>query len=292
MTEFLPPEALVAKNEEQTMGMRIAAWSHRDHIKPIMVRMFASAAQYAMNLRAPLIDDIEATGIKKFYYQYAKLTDGRSVKLQDLLEFPLYSAKLPVTQSGLPDDQQLSREYSITLRVGGQQLRFGTDDSLDLSMQNIGWSGDGSWEGKHAYERVLRKDAVPETVKIIEKVDTGFGSIDNLHDSHRSKDSYVTTVDEYYLKTSSWIPNLSYFGRPDVELPKITDISFNYYSENENSRGHIDKYGTMSDNKIAVARRLARLTQIASQFLDLGAYSAEEAESIKAIASASQQPAL
>ena len=274
------------------MDMRIAAWSHGDHVKPIMVRMFAAAAQYAMDLRVPLIDDIEATGIEKFYYQHASLTDGRSIKLQDLLEFPLYSAELPVAQSGLPDDQQLSREYSITLRVGGNQLMFGTDDSLDLWMENIGWSGDGSWEGKRAYDRVLQRDAVPETVKIIEKVETGFGPIDDLSSSHRDKNTYVSTVDEYYLKTNSWIPNLRHFGRPDIELPRITDISFNYYSENENSRGHIEKYGTMSDDKVAVARRLARLAQIASRFFDLGAYTDEEAESMRAIASASQQPAL
>lgn len=272
------------------MDMRIAAWSHGDHIKPIMVRMFAAAAQYAMNLRAPLIDDIEQAGIEKYYYQYATLADGRSIKLQDLLEFPLYRAELPVAQSGLPEDQQLSREYSVTLRVGGSQLLFGTDDSLDLWMQNIGWSGDGSWEGKRAYDRVLRKDAVPETVKFIEKVETGFGPIDDLGDGRRDKSTYTATLDEYYLKTNSWIPNLGHFGRPDVELPRITDISFQYISAD--GRGQIEKYGTMSDDKVAVARRLARLTQIASRFFDLGAYSDGETESMRAIASVSQQPAL
>lgn len=286
MTEFSPPQTLVQQNEAMTMDMRINSWSHRDHIKPIMARMFVAAAQRAVEIRSEIIADINATGISKYYYEHAKLEDDRSVSLSDLLSFDLYRTELPVEQSGIADDQQLSREYSVIMRVGGDRLRFGTDNDLDLWMRNMG--SDGAWVGERAFSGALQPDVVPETVRIIERVETGFGTIDGLREKYRDRNSYTVSEDNYYLKTRSWIPNLSRLGRPDVELPKITDISFNYNTSYDDQKGHIDTYGSMSNDKLSVARRLARLTELASQFLDLGSIPADEMEPLRAITSARQ----
>ncbi len=275
MTEFSPPDALITQNEQATTQMRINAWSHGEHIKPIMIRMFAAAAKYAMGLRAEVINDIEETGIEKFYYQYATLNDGRSVNLASLLEFPLHTRQLSVDQAGLPEGQQLTREHSVALRIGGQQLEFGTDNNLKLSQLYMG--NDGASIGQQAFNHVLRKDAVPETVKIIEQVTTRLKSVDNPHDYGVCTE----TTDNYYLKTQTWIPNLSKLGRPDIELAKITDFSFSYDTSYSTQRGTIDKYGSMSD--IDCARRLARLVDITCHTLEPTTQPGQDVETLRAI---------
>lgn len=276
MTEFSPPEALIAQNEQATTQMRINAWSHREHVKPIMARIFAAAARRAMELRAKLIDDMEATGIEKFYYQYATLTDRREVNLASLLHFPLHTHSLPVDQAGLPEGQQLTREYSVALRIGGAQLKFGTDTDLKLSQQYM--DSDGASIGEQVFSHVLRKDAVPETLKVIEQVTTQLKTVDDPHDYGIS----TATTDNYYLKTQTWIPNLSKLGRPDIELGKITDISFSYNTSYDTRQGTIDKYGSMSDTDCA--RRLTRLVEITRSLLEFTEPTSHDAEPFTAIA--------
>lgn len=271
MPEILPPSTLLNKNSEQTTEMCVKAWRNQGHVEPIMRRMFAAAAQRAIDIRVPLIEDIESTGIDKYYYQFATLSDGRTISLRQLLEFPLYQADLPIEQAGIPDNQRLSREHTVSLRVGGPQLGYGTDDSLDISRYSF--SGDGQYDGKRAYGLVARKDATPESVKIIERIETKLEPVDGEYDS--SINSSVQSVDEYLLKINSWTPNLSRLGRPDITLPRQTRPTFHYLDASTGERGSLGAYNEKT-NVADSGRRLSRMAELATMLLNLESFVDDE----------------